>query len=102
MNDGAVYSKALTELVEAKGSEGFFRFFQTSRRLQTYVERYSLEEREREYLAEFCEFLLREQIFSAMDSEDVAFAATREGAYRRPALVREGEKRLNDYSFSYP
>lgn len=83
-------------------SESFFSFFRTPQRLQAFFEAFEIDSDERRYLEDFCRRLVNEGILAKGDSFESAPPATKPQKYVRPSLLKEGEKRLAEFEFSYP
>lgn len=115
--DSVVYRRAGDELVvieTARGAfyhfslstEGFLEFFETPAPLAAYVTGAGLDATEAEPLALLVEELVAYGILERVMSDDVETLARPlpAGTYRRPALLRMGERRLDEitHAFLYP
>ena len=83
-------------------SEVFFRFFLEPHALQSYCESFSIPAGEREYLKNFCELLAKEGLLTQCEVKESCPTAAKPTSYARPRFLRQGEKLLSQFEFSYP
>jgi hypothetical protein len=82
-------------------SEAFFRSFQTPQSPEQFAQAHNLSETESREMESFCSFLVSEKVLSPCEPS-AGEKPDAQGAYVRPKLVRQGDKTLSEFQFSYP